>query len=106
MEIYKCLRCCHEWQPRVEEYKDWGRRRCGHCGSRQTVTKSVYERAVEAMADSLKSSPPPYPPLPSSVLVSLDVLNETLPDLAVAVKVIWRMYKEAQDRMGIEKQQS
>jgi DNA-directed RNA polymerase subunit RPC12/RpoP len=105
METYKCLRCFHEWQGRVAEYKDWGRRKCGRCGSRQTVIKSLYDRAVDAIADSLKSSPPPYPPLPSSVLFSLDVINETLPDLAAAVKVAWRMYQEAKDRLESKGQQ-
>ncbi len=106
METYKCLKCSHEWQGRVAEYKDWGRRKCGYCGSRQTVLKSIYDRAVDAIADSLKSSPPPYPPLPSSVFFSLDVINETLPDVAAAVKVVWQMYQEAQDRVRPKGRQS
>ena len=61
--------------------------------------KSIYDRAVDAVAESLASSPPPLPPLPSSVLFCWDVINETLPDPTLPPRVISKIYKEAKERL-------
>lgn len=100
MQDYFCLKCLRPWKSRVEEYKDWKRRKCPHCGSRQTVRKNIYDRAVDAVAESLESSPPPLPPLPSTVLFCWDVINETLPDPTLAPRVIKKIYEEAKERLG------
>lgn len=100
MEDYLCLRCFQTWPPRVEQYHDWKRRKCPRCGSRQTVKKSIYDRAVDAVEESLESSPLPLPPLPSTVLLCLDVINETLPDPTLAPRVIARIYEEARGRLN------
>jgi len=100
MEDYLCLKCLQPWKGRVQGYRDWKRRKCPHCGSRQTVKKDIYDRAVDAVAASLESSPPPLPPLPSSVLFCWDVINETLPDPTLAPRVIRKIYEEAKGRLG------
>jgi len=99
MEDYFCLKCLQPWKGRVQDYQDWKRRKCPHCGSRQTVKKSIYDRAVDAVTESLESSPPPLPPLPSSVLFCWDVINETLPDPTLAPRVIRKIYEEAKERL-------
>ena len=99
MQNYLCLKCFRPWKARVEDYRDWKRRKCPQCGSRKTVKKSIYDRAVDVIAESLKSSPPPLPPLPSSVLFCWDVINETLPDPTLAPRVIRKIYEEAKKRL-------
>lgn len=100
MDTYFCLKCFQPWESRVEEYRDWKRRKCPHCGSRQTVKKKVYDRAIDAVAESLESSPFPFPPLPSAVLFCWDVINETLPDPTLAPRVIKRIYEEAKGKLS------
>jgi len=99
MQDYFCLKCLQPWKARVEDYQDWKRRKCTHCGSRQTVKKSIYDRAVDAVAESLESSPPPLPPLPSSVLFCWDVINSPLPDPTLPPRVIKKIYEEAKERL-------
>lgn len=99
MDEYICLSCFHTWPAKVEEYRDWKRRQCPKCRKRQTVRKRIYDRAVDAVADSLESSPPPLPPLPSTVLACLDVINVILPDPGLAPRVINRIYEDAKDKL-------
>lgn len=99
MDDYLCLKCFQGWKGRVQEYRDWKRRKCPHCGSRQTVKRNIYDRAVAAVADSLESSPPPLPPLPSAVLACLDVINVVLPDPGLGPRVFLRIYEEARGKV-------
>jgi len=100
VEEYICLKCFQSWGTRVTHYKDWKRRKCPSCGSRQTVNKSIYERAIDAVAESLEASPPPYPPLPSSVLSCWDVITGTLPDPTLPPRVLNKIYGEAKQRLA------
>ena len=99
MDEYICLNCFHTWLGKVEDYKDWKRRQCPNCRRRQTVKKRVYDRAVDAVTESLESSPPPLPPLLSIVLPCLDVINIILPDPSLAPRVINRIYEEAKTKL-------
>jgi hypothetical protein len=99
MENWLCLGCFYSWKPRSEELRDWKRKRCPRCGKYQTVRESIYDHAVDAVAESLASSPPPLPPLPSSVLFCWDVINQTLPDPTLPPRVIKRIYEEAKERL-------
>lgn len=98
------MKCLQPWKGRAQEYRDWKRRKCPNCGSRQTVRKNIYDRAVDSVAESLESSPPPLPPLPSSVLFCWDVINETLPDPTLAPRVVKKIYEDAKERLGKKSQ--
>lgn len=100
MEKWFCLGCFYSWRPRSEELRDWKRKRCPRCGKYQTIKESIYERAVVAFVESLESSPPPYPPLPSSVLSYLDVISGTLPDPTLPPRVLAKIYRDAKQRLA------
>ena len=99
MEEYFCLKCLQPWSSRVEDYKDWKRRKCPKCGSRETTTKASVDSGIEAVADSLAVSPPPFPPLPSAIIAALDVITPALRDPALPPRVLQYIWDEAHKRL-------
>lgn len=99
MDEYLCLHCGRSWTAAVVAYKDWKRRKCAGCGKRRTVKKALFERAVEELAESLRRSPPPYPPQLSAVSAVFTLLADTFPDSS-QVKVLWDAYQAARKRAG------
>jgi DNA-directed RNA polymerase subunit RPC12/RpoP len=99
MEEYLCLHCGNVWTSTVVSYRDWKRRKCPNCGKRRTVTRALFERAVDEITKSLQSSPPPYPPTPSAVSATFALLNEMFPDSST-VTVLLDVYKAACRKMA------
>ncbi|MDP2949207.1 MAG: hypothetical protein Q8P22_06690 [Chloroflexota bacterium] len=100
MDEYLCLHCGRAWRATVERYRDWTRRKCPGCGKRRTVKKELFERAVVEFAESLRHSPPPYPPQPSAVSAVFALLADTFPGSSPAA-TLWDVYQEALRRTDL-----